>query len=136
MSSTGVGASLAFTSGLSFTARWRSVDAIRITNESLEDSSLASTNFMEFVPDDLDDVEEITIEFYFDATDSLPVRRTTGTLTITFPLQDSQTSNATLVGTGFITAVDVPPLAVGERLIGSLTFKFDGKTEPAFSVAS
>jgi len=133
---TGLGSTLVFSSGITFTGvRWRSIDGIRTFVESLDDTALDSSGYMESCPDDLADTDPIAVEAYWDFAKAAPVG-SVGTITITFALQPGQATPASITGTGYIVDASTPPLAPGQRLIGNLTIKFDGKTGPAFTPAA
>ena len=107
MANTGIGATLVFSGGITFSGRWRSISGLNMTVESLDDTALNSTDYMEACPDDLISLDPVDI-----------------------------TLSATLVGSGFLTSATLPELAVGQKLDGSIQIKFDGKTGPAFTPAS
>lgn len=133
---TGLGATAVFTGLISLPGlRVRSVGAVSQSVDGLDDTALDSAGFYESVPDDLAKVESVEIEVYTDLTKTIPIG-TVGTLTITFPLQGTQSVGATISGTGWISKHSLPALAAGNRLVSTLTFTFDGKTGPTFTAAS
>jgi len=105
--------------------------------EKIEDSHLGTTNFKTYIPSDLEDPGEFTAEIIFDSGSAVPARGTVETATVTFPIANTSNTNAaTLAGTGFLTTYKIPDLANGELQVASLTFAFDGQTEPAFTAES
>lgn len=118
----------------------RSISSPSFSRGKVDITHLGTTNFMEYVPEDLDDPGEISAEIVFDAETptSLPSRGTVETVTITFPIGAStNTTAATLSGTGFITEFKVPDLSTNEVQIANITIAFDGGansgTEPTWS---
>ena len=136
MACTGVGATLIFSAGITYTGRYRSIAGLELSVESLDDTALDSTDYMEACPDDLMALAPIDIAVAWDWVDPLPPVGTKGTITLTFPLQTGQSVNATLVGSGFITSASFPDLAVGQIMDGTLQVQFDGKTGPTFTAAT
>ena len=132
---TGIGATLLFSGGISYTSRWRSVSGLGMFVDDLEDTALDSAGFFETVPDDLAQTDMIDIEVYFDGKKSVPLG-TVGILTITFPLQAGQSTPFKISGSGYISREETPELAAGQRLIRNVQFKFDGKTGPTITLAT
>ena len=63
----------------------------------------------------------------FDPSIDIPTPGTVETLTITFPIGDSaNTTNATLIGSGFISSVSQPTVDINGLLEMQITFAFDG----------
>lgn len=137
MANTGLGATIAFTGGVTIMGRIRSIGGLHAAVEPLDDTALSSSGFYEAVPDDLATPDPITIEGYWDASINLfSALGTVCTITITGSLQTGQTNPCTLVGTGFVSEVTVAEHTPGTRLMATLQVKFDGKTGPTFTVAS
>lgn len=136
MAGTGQGATLTFSGNISFTVSPRSIGGLRQFVEILDDTNLSSTNYKESCPDDLIDTDPLEFEWYFDSSDdpAEPPVGTTGTLVLTFAPGGSSASSIT--GTGFISEWTSPEQNIGERTVASAQFKFDGKTEPAYSTGS
>lgn len=132
---TGLGATAVFTDIALSGLRVRSIGALPLSVDGLDDTALDSLGFYESVPDDLAKVETVEIEVYSDLTKTVPIG-TVGTLTITFPKQGVQSVGATISGTGWISKHSLPALGAGNRLITTLTFTFDGKTGPTFTAAT
>lgn len=136
MPNTGIGATLVLSGGSTYSARWRSISAFSQTVTALDDTALDSTDYKEFVPDDLAEIDPITVEHYTNLSATPPVVGAVCTVTITFPKQPSQNTAATLTGTAIITRFNQPELSVGNRLMSTIEFQFDGKTGPTFTKAS
>lgn len=115
----------------------RTMDLPEWLLEKINDSHLGTDNFETFCPGDLSDPGEISGTVVFDATAALPNRGVVETATITLAISTTgNTTNATLVGTGFLTRTKLPNLANNQLNEWEFTFAFDGKTEPAFTPES
>lgn len=136
MANTGVGATLVLSSGSTFTGTWKSISAFNQSVAALDDTALSSTDYKEFVPDDLAEIDPITVELYGALGTTPPTVGTVCTVTITFPRQSGQTNGAVLTGTAIITRFAQPDLAIGSRLMSTMELQFDGKTGPTFTVAT
>lgn len=105
--------------------------------ESIDASDLSSTGFAKKIPADLTDGGEAVFTVVFDATIAIPTPGTVETLTITLPIGQSANSDAgDLSGTGFISSVDMPNMAINELMEMTVTFTFDGDTGPTWDVES
>jgi hypothetical protein len=123
----------------------RSLTLPELTQDKIDASCLDTTGFMKYIPGDLTDPGECQMEIIFDptfdwsanpavATDVDGVVGNVDTLTITFPIgTPTNTSPATLSGSGFITSYSLPDLSTGSLAVVSVTFTFDGETGPAFT---
>jgi len=109
-----------------------------MTQDKIDASCLDTTGFMKYIPGDLTDPGECTLEIIFDPTfDFDAIVGVVDTLTITFAIGDpTNTTNATLIGTGFITSYGLPDLSTNNLAVVNVTFAFDGETGPAFTVES
>ena len=136
MANTGIGATLVLSGGSTYSARWRSISQFNQVVAALDDTALDSTDYKEFVADDLAEIDPITVETYANLALTPPTVGATCTVTITFPKQPNQTTAATLTGTAIITRFSQPELSVGNRLMSTLEFQFDGKTGPTYTKAS
>lgn len=134
---TGLGATIAFTGGVTIMGRVRSIGGLHASVESLDDTALSSSGFHESVPDDLAQTDPITVDGYWDATvNLLSAIGTVCTITITGALQSGQSAPCTIVGTGYIADVQLPEHAPGTRLTAAIQVKYDGKTGPTFTAAT
>ena len=137
MALTGNGTTIAFgTSG--FTANIYSIGGSTQTREALETTYLGTSGFKEFIPDSLVDGGETEIEFEWNPSFSTfpPISAAAETITITFPLASGQITNATLAGTGFLTAATSGTATNGEIMRGTATIKWDGNTGPTYTAGS
>lgn len=116
----------------------RSLTLPELTQDKIDASCLDTTGFMKYIPGDLTDPGECQLEIIFDPTfDFDAIVGVVDTLTITFAIGDSSNStNATLTGTGFITNYSLPDLSTNNLAVVNVTFAYDGDTGPAFTVES
>ena len=125
---------------LSGTTNSYSIVSIAVGSQSVESvdvSHLTSTN-KRYIPGELIETPEGSATVLFSAKTDLPAPGSTHTITVTFPLHPEQTTTtrATFVGTGFITMRSYPELvndAVQEAEIG---WRMDGATGPTFTVGN
>lgn len=136
MANTGIGATLVLSGGSTFSGRWRSISAFDQSVAALDDTALDSSDYKEYVADDLAEITPLTVELYANLSATPPTVGSTCTVTITFPKQPSQNTAATLTGTAIITRFTQPELSVGNRLMSTLELQFDGKTGPTYVKAS
>lgn len=105
--------------------------------EKIDASDLTTTSFRKYVPGDLTDPGDITVEVIFNATIAIPTPGTVETVTLTLPIGQSANADAgDLSGTAFITSVDMPNLAINELMTMTLVVSFDGDTGPTWDTES
>lgn len=129
---TGQGTTLVFgTSSLSLL-----ITQITIGEETinmLDASTLATTDFQTLVKSDLKVPPEVTFQAIYVQTATLhTVGGAPETGTITFPLLGSG-SAATYAGTGVFTGRTLPSAQIGQLMVVSGKFKFDGDTGPTYT---
>ena len=124
MADVGTGLAIVFgTSG--FTAEITDVNGQGISRESINTSHHGSTIYHAFMPSDLVDPGELTMEFSFDPDEQPPVTSATETITITFPLPAGGVTAATLAASGFVTSWEWgAPLE--EKMTATATIKWTG----------
>lgn len=99
------------------------------------------------IPEDIAEVDEVSIEGNWDSSKAVPTlgdvssnaSATAGdgdTLTITWPMFGTQTVAAKLTGTGFFTKISFPDMENNAAQEGSMTWKFNGRTGPTYTVAT
>lgn len=134
MADTGQGATLTLSS-TGAVGVIRSMTLPEQTIEKLETSDLSTTDFKTYIKTDLAEPGELTAEILFNAdTGSVPTLGTPETGTVTFPIHTSgNATNATYAGSGFLTSFKLPDMQVGELQVATLTFAFDGLTDPSFT---
>lgn len=141
MANTGIGGTLTLTpttvNGTAFTATWKSISAPEFTVDALDATPLNATGFYESVPDDLAKSSPITVPFYANLRQDIPQVGGVTTATITYPKQlGTEATEAKVVGTAIITRVQLPEMAAGTLLMGTIELTFDGKTGPTFTKAA
>lgn len=103
------------------------------TRGKLEVSHLGTTDFKEFVQDDLADPGEVELEALFLATAALAdISEDPETITITYPKETPANHAAVLSGTGFLIAVSLPELVNGTITKQKVKAAFNGLTGPTF----
>jgi hypothetical protein len=127
---TGNGATAAFTSS-TFTADIKKISAITSTGEAIEVSHLGTTVHKEYIPGDLVEISEVTIEYFYDPMTAPLAVNTKDTLTITLPEVTTTGNPGSITGTGFVTEnTQTPDLENGAAMMGSLKFRYDGLGTP------
>jgi len=137
MADTGTGTTITFgTSG--WTGSVISIGGTTQSREALEDTHLGTTNQKTFVFDDLIDAGDFELEFYWDQSAGTfpPISAVAETITVTFPLKSGETTNATLAGSAGVIEATGPSASNGELMVGSMSIKWDGKTEVAYTAGS
>lgn len=132
---TGQTATAVLSAGVLGSAR-RSIGELTQEIEKIEDSHLATTNYKTYIASDLCEPGETEIEVEWDINEEGPrPGAATLTLTISYPIEpgSSNTTKATLAGTGFILRRVTPAIALGTLMIGRFVFAFDGKTGPTWT---
>lgn len=136
---TGHGATVTFGT-TSWSGKLQSVPTnLQLSRPRVDKSHLGTSGQREYMPGDLEDLGEVTLDVLFEQARGLPATGTAAeTITITFPLNpsNSEAVAATLAGTGFITQTQYPPLQTNTVMVGQITFSFDGATGPAFTAAT
>lgn len=97
------GVSITFSS--SFFAEVTNLSWTGITRTAVETSHSATTTAMTFRPSDLYNPGQLEIQGHFDHDKvvTTPLTSTAETVTVTFPLDTSETTSATWVASGFLT---------------------------------
>jgi hypothetical protein len=100
----------------------------------LDISHLATTAFKSYRPEDLAEPGEFNLKVQFDTKDTLPSLGVVETATVSFPKQASgSAAKGTLAGTGFLSQVGTPEMALNKIAEVDVKFTFNGKTGPAFT---
>ena len=133
--STGLGASVSTWSGGGTVANWRftSIGGMSQSVEVLDDTALDSTGHQEYCPSGLKSVEPLELECYWEFDEALPTVGTVGSFIILFPLQEDDTTQGGISGTGYISSVSTPTLTPNGTTVGTITVQFDGKTGPTWT---
>jgi hypothetical protein len=116
----------------SFTAEIKDVNWGGISRESKDTSTQATAapgaakfGNMTFMPGDLSDPGELSMEIHFDADKEPPIDQPAETITVTWPLVSGDATAATWAATGFITSFEQGG-GLDEVMTGSITVKFSG----------
>lgn len=125
---TGNLATAVFTGG--FSARVKVIGQVERTLGKLQCSALDTEGDHEYVPDDLAEVSEIELEFYWDQAATPPELGAIDTLTVTMPPHEDFTTPAGYTGSGFFVSSLIPALTNGELNMGKAKFAFDGRGTP------
>lgn len=128
-SDTGQGATITFGTS-AFSVNMKSIGGTEQSREKLEDTHLGSSDFKEYIADDLVDPGEFTIEYFWSLASTAifpPISSAAETITVTMP------TGETLTGTGFMTRAKGPDMRIGEIMMGEATIAWDGKTGPTYS---
>jgi hypothetical protein len=105
-----------------FTANVISVSGPNLARESIEKTHMGTTNWKEFMPADLADAGEVSVEVEF-APDALPpILGAPGALAITWGSTEADVWTCTAFMTGF----QVNAGETGARMTASATFKLTG----------
>lgn len=135
--STGHGATIAFSGGANngFTSSIRRIGEVDFSLPNVDKSHLGTTGFRELIPGDLEEISPLEVMFLFNADLAIPVRGgTPDTVTITFPnVGSGGATEATLAGTGYISALRMPALETNVLMEAMMTVQFDGGTGPTFT---
>ena len=120
----GTGGSITFgTSG--FTANISNINWDGIERVSIPTSHLGTTTAHTFIPGDLYDPGEISLDIQFDPDNFPPINSAAETITVNFPLSSGGSTAADWEATGFCTgASNVVPLEA--LMTGTITLKISG----------
>lgn len=136
MPNTGLGATIVFSGGItSYAGRIYGISAVEDSVELLDDTALDASGYKEFVPDDLAQAGEVTLDVRWDHKIAPPAIGSVGTAVITFAKGTGSTA-ATVTGSAIIRRIQRPAQQIGQRQVGQITFQYDGKTGPAYSLES
>ena len=114
-----------------------SISPGKITTKPIDVTVLGTTGFREMIPGDLAEIGESSANFKWLTNASIPTTGTaTGTCTLTFPLRGSETTAATMTGTGFITGLQPPVMENGKLQEGTINWQWDGDTGPSFTASA
>jgi len=102
----------------------------------VDTSHLGTTGSMTFIPGDLTNEGEVSLNFQIDTTeDQFPIKKV-DTLTITYAQRADETLPATRVGSGYFKSVQQPTEENDTLMVGTVVFKWDGETGPTFTPAA
>lgn len=117
----------------------RSIQLPEWTQEKIDASCLDTTDWKSYIPGDLTDPGQVTMTAVFDPSIDIPACGVIEDLTITFPIGDpTNTTQATLTGSGFIQSVQQPNMVIDGLLELTIVFCYDGDSAspPTYTVES
>jgi len=116
----------------------RAIALPALSQEKIDASCLDTTGFTRYVPGDLTEIGEAQLTLIFDPEyDWSTVVGAIDTLTVTFPLgTPSNTTPASLTGSGFVMSYDLPDLSLNTLAEVTVNFCFDGDTGPTWTPES
>ena len=131
----GQGLTLAL-SGDTSLSRLRNIQLPTWATDPVDFTGLSDLDWFRYLAATLVDGGVFTAESYFNTEIPRPTPRLVQTATITFAKQTPDSvASAILSGSGFVVEVGYPAVAMGEPMIETVTFKFDGiSIPPAFSI--
>lgn len=124
MADVGTGTTISFGTS-SFSAEILNVNQSGISRPSIKTSHMTTTSSDTFMPADLVDEGEVTLDFAFNPNNQPPIRGAAETITITFPIPTGSSNGATAVFSGFCTGWEwTDPLE--DKMTASATLKVSG----------
>lgn len=124
------GAAITFSSG--FFAEVLNIDWSGISRESIDTTHFGTTQASAgefgsrtFIPGDLSDPGELSVEMHFNPDDDVPIESVAETVTLTFDLVAGDTTPANWEGTGFMTSFDVG-MPLEDKMTATAVIKFSG----------
>lgn len=127
---TGHGAVLLFGTSITFVPAVISISGFEMARGDLDKSHLGSGDYREFIPGDITDPGEFTVDFFYDANSQPPFLADPETITIR--LVDSSagtvhaTTSAQVSGTGYIKSWSTPEVVTGTLMRCQVTIKWSG----------
>jgi hypothetical protein len=142
LKNTGHGATITFgTQSLAYF--WRKIGAVQQAREKVEANYLgivaigSNPPYAQNLPGDLTDPGEFEIEYAFDSANGQPAMTDPETITITLPMDSTQSSAYNVAGTGYVLERTVfPECATNGLQIGKMRIAFNGLTGPTPTVGS
>lgn len=124
MADVGTGTSISFgTSG--FTAEVLGINHNGVERPAIETSHLGTTVAKTFMPGDLVDQGEISLDIAFNPNILPPIKAAAETIVITFPVPSGLSTGATYTFTGFCTGAS-STILFEERMTATITVKISG----------
>ena len=119
----GTGLTMAFATS-SFTAEITSVSPPNRSRPSIDTTHMGSST-RTFMPGDLVDGGEVTMEVHFDPDMDVPVDQPAEQITITFPLADGGSTAANWQFPGFVIS-DTPQAPLDDKMVSTIVIKVAG----------
>jgi hypothetical protein len=114
----GNGATITFSSG--FLALITDISISGIEREAIDSSTLSTSGGKTFMPSDVYDAGELSVEMQFATDGTPPITSAAETVTVTFP--DAET----LIAQGFMTGFEISDITNESIMKASATIKFTG----------
>ena len=116
-------------------SRVRSIQLPDWSTEPVDFTGLSDLEWFQFIAATLKNGGLLVAECYFNTEIARPSVRVVQQATYTFPIQTAGNGTAgVLVGSGFVTNVGFPNAAVGEPMMETISFQFDGVgTKPSYT---
>lgn len=130
MANSGFGSTITFSSG--FFAEITNISWGGIEREPLETTHMTTTDGKRtFIPSDLSDAGEITVEGHCDEDTAPPYTSAAETVTLTFKVRSGNSSGATWAASGFMTSFDMD-----DPMDGIISFTGTVKLSAAITVTA
>lgn len=124
MADAGTGVTITFSSG--FCAEIRNVDPPRMNRPALETThSTTSGGKRTFIPSDLTDMGEASVDLLFNPSTDPPIDAVAETVTITYPIPSGGMTAATWAFSGFMTDYS-PSVPYDDIMTATATLKVSG----------
>ena len=124
MADSGFGVAITFQTG--FFAEILSVDPPNMTRAAITTThSATSGGKATFIPSDIVDMGEMTVEMAFDPEEDPPIDAAAETVTLSYPVKAGDTNPATWVFSGFMTSYQ-PTVPIDDRMTARAVIKVSG----------
>lgn len=132
MADQGYGATVTFSSG--FMAQVLNASWDGLERGEIDTTHMTSTNgWMTFIPSDLKNPGELTVELLFNPSTAPPITGAAETITVTFPIPSGGSTAATWACSGFMKSLS-PSVPHDDRMLATAVLKFSG--EPTFTAGT
>ncbi len=131
---TGNQSTIVFASGISDPLKIRSIDPAEEAVGKIECSDLSTTGQKSYIPEDLSEPAELSIEWNWDTFDTPPTPGLDlGLVTVTYPTRPGESTPASRAGTAYVSAVKHPTLQNGVLQLGNMKIQYDNATPLAYT---
>ena len=127
---TGNGATVGFATS-SWSGAIHRISSLNQRVPSLNTSVLATTGYERWQRGDLNDMDAVELQVFYDAHDEPPFTQAVEIVTITYP--NSGTAPATIVGNAWVEEVERGELANNEMISGIVRVRFEGRDDVSFN---
>lgn len=129
---TGHSATVTFTTS-SYSLAARSIQLHAEDAPQVDATHLGTTGTRAYIPADLAELGDLTVEFLFDTDDGMPTIGVSEQVTVTFKLLPGEDTAATLAGNASIRNNQWPTLETNEMMVGSIVIQWEA--QPTFTPA-